>query len=531
MVGGMATWALVRAGLPWPLAALGALGGGCRACACRRALHLALDAKGRALRAAGELDGVPHPVREPRGRLLGLRSAQHAAAVRQRRLARRRSRDQRAAADRPRLLDRADLGLCRCCSPARRGSGAPCAPSRRIPTPRSCSASTSTASCRWCSSSAGCSRRSPASCSPSTTGRCTRSWARRLASRASPPWWSAAWAISGARSPAGSSSGSPRCSPSTFFGADFVDIAVYGLLLLILIVRPTGLFGGAAPGRAHERVRRGHPGSSCDQHCLRLCGVPADGRRPAQSRDRGLCRDRRLRVGVHQQQGRDCRDRRHSARRARGRRDRARCRGAGAAHARHLSRPRDLRAWADRAGDDPQSRGRRRRRRLSRHRVRPVPDRCGFRRCRGRVRVPAVRHPVRDRGHGGPRRRASRRPHGPRCACIPDRGLHDRRSTCGHRRRSLCASLQLYRGAIFQHLAQHHDRALCAVRRHAERARTAARRGRVHAAAGASARQRAVALCAVRRDRDRRDGGAAPGSGHRNPDPESRVLARRERAA
>ena len=32
------------------------------------------------------------------------------------------------------------------------------------------------------------------------------------------------------------------------FGADFVDIAVYGLLLLILIVRPTGLFGGASTG-------------------------------------------------------------------------------------------------------------------------------------------------------------------------------------------------------------------------------------------------------------------------------------------
>src|SRR5882724_13312537 len=33
-----------------------------------------------------------------------------------------------------------------------------------------------------------------------------------------------------------------------YFGADFVDIAVYGLLLLILIVRPTGLFGGATAG-------------------------------------------------------------------------------------------------------------------------------------------------------------------------------------------------------------------------------------------------------------------------------------------
>ena len=33
-----------------------------------------------------------------------------------------------------------------------------------------------------------------------------------------------------------------------FFGADFVDISVYGLLLLILMIRPTGLFGGARAG-------------------------------------------------------------------------------------------------------------------------------------------------------------------------------------------------------------------------------------------------------------------------------------------
>lgn len=33
-----------------------------------------------------------------------------------------------------------------------------------------------------------------------------------------------------------------------YFGADFVDISVYGLLLLILIIRPTGLFGGASAG-------------------------------------------------------------------------------------------------------------------------------------------------------------------------------------------------------------------------------------------------------------------------------------------
>ena len=34
-----------------------------------------------------------------------------------------------------------------------------------------------------------------------------------------------------------------------YFGADFVDIAVYGLLLLILCVRPTGLFAAAFAGQ------------------------------------------------------------------------------------------------------------------------------------------------------------------------------------------------------------------------------------------------------------------------------------------
>ena len=34
-----------------------------------------------------------------------------------------------------------------------------------------------------------------------------------------------------------------------YFGADFVDIAVYGLLLLILVVRPTGLFAAAFAGQ------------------------------------------------------------------------------------------------------------------------------------------------------------------------------------------------------------------------------------------------------------------------------------------
>ena len=35
-----------------------------------------------------------------------------------------------------------------------------------------------------------------------------------------------------------------------YFGADFVDIAVYELLLLILFIRPTGLFAGAIAGQA-----------------------------------------------------------------------------------------------------------------------------------------------------------------------------------------------------------------------------------------------------------------------------------------
>jgi branched-chain amino acid transport system permease protein len=36
----------------------------------------------------------------------------------------------------------------------------------------------------------------------------------------------------------------------SYFGADFVDIAVYGLLLLILFIRPTGLFAGITAGQA-----------------------------------------------------------------------------------------------------------------------------------------------------------------------------------------------------------------------------------------------------------------------------------------
>jgi branched-chain amino acid transport system permease protein len=35
-----------------------------------------------------------------------------------------------------------------------------------------------------------------------------------------------------------------------YLGADFTDIAVYGLLLLVLFVRPTGLFAGASTAQA-----------------------------------------------------------------------------------------------------------------------------------------------------------------------------------------------------------------------------------------------------------------------------------------
>jgi branched-subunit amino acid ABC-type transport system permease component len=36
-----------------------------------------------------------------------------------------------------------------------------------------------------------------------------------------------------------------------YIGANFVDISVFGLLLVLLMVRPTGLFGGMGT----ERVR------------------------------------------------------------------------------------------------------------------------------------------------------------------------------------------------------------------------------------------------------------------------------------
>ena len=72
----------------------------------RRALHLALDAHGIAVRAARQLDGVSAPVRASGDRLLGLGHAGDAGRARRRELALRRSRDRRSATRRADLLGR-----------------------------------------------------------------------------------------------------------------------------------------------------------------------------------------------------------------------------------------------------------------------------------------------------------------------------------------------------------------------------------------------------------------------------------------
>ena len=152
-----------------------------------------------------------------------------------------------------------------------------------------------------------------------------------------------------------------------YFGADFVDIAVYGLLLFILFVRPTGLFAACMRAEArYERLSRRHSGSARDQRGLRLWRLPAARGRPTQSRLAGFAAiggyssaylsnvDQALppiaaipSAGIAAGTG--------GARRG----------GAGAADARHLSGACHLRARPDRAGDHSQSRNRRRRGRLS----------------------------------------------------------------------------------------------------------------------------------------------------------------------
>jgi branched-subunit amino acid ABC-type transport system permease component len=61
MIGGMVTWALVHAGVPWPVAVLAACGG-CRGRAHRRGFHLALDERGGTVRSARQFDGFLDPV-------------------------------------------------------------------------------------------------------------------------------------------------------------------------------------------------------------------------------------------------------------------------------------------------------------------------------------------------------------------------------------------------------------------------------------------------------------------------------------
>ena len=88
-----------------------------------------------------------------------------------------------------------------------------------------------------------------------------------------------------------------------YFGADFVDIAVFGLLLLILFVRPTGLFAGmtGGAGRHMSGYLEGILVLLAVNVVLCLWRFPAARGRAAQYRARRLRRDRRLFVGLCQQ--------------------------------------------------------------------------------------------------------------------------------------------------------------------------------------------------------------------------------------
>ena len=207
-----------------------------------------------------------------------------------------------AATRRAGLLDRVDLGPV---APARnaRASAAACARSPRIPTPRCCSASTSTGSCRWCSWWPDC--------SPRFAGVVFA-----LNYRQVHPFMGevvglkgiSAMIVGGMGNIWGSIAGGliiglVEVLSIGYFGADFVDIVVYGLLLLILFVRPTGLFTGMhrRRGAAYERLSRRHPGAAGGQRRARLWRLSAARGRPAQSRARRLRGDRRLCVGLSQQ--------------------------------------------------------------------------------------------------------------------------------------------------------------------------------------------------------------------------------------
>ncbi len=138
-----------------------------------------------------------------------------------------------------------------------------------------------------------------------------------------------------------------------FFGADFVDISVYGLLLADPVRAADRPVRRRRRGRrAYERLSRRHPGPARDQRRLRLWRVPADRGRAAQSRASPASPPSAPMSSAYLSNA--CgglRADRDSARRALAAgAGRARRGGAGAAHARHLSRACDLCARPDRAG-------------------------------------------------------------------------------------------------------------------------------------------------------------------------------------
>ena len=100
---------------PGRCAVVAALDRGRHRLADRRALHLALDARGRAFRPAGLLDGISDAVRASGDRALRLGPAHGECRLQPGRYPHRRPRHRRSATDRSRLLDRADLGIVDCC--------------------------------------------------------------------------------------------------------------------------------------------------------------------------------------------------------------------------------------------------------------------------------------------------------------------------------------------------------------------------------------------------------------------------------
>ena len=146
----------------------------------------------------------------------------------------------------------------RCCSPGPR-SACGCGRRRSRPRCRGCSASTSAG----CSRSAGRwprrSARWPGCWSSRPSWACTRTRWTWCSSRRSPRRSSAGWTARSARWSAGSIVGLLLSYVSGYLGGDVTPIAVLVLLLVVLLVRPGGLFsrsparhGMNAPGQVNE---------------------------------------------------------------------------------------------------------------------------------------------------------------------------------------------------------------------------------------------------------------------------------------